>query len=205
VQGDEFDVVFISITFGPDQQGNFYQRFGPINRDQGHRRLNVLFTRAKKRVEVFCSFDSDRIKVEPTSKWGVRALKSYLAYAQTGNLILPTITNREPDSDFEIAVAAAMRDRGYEVVPQVGVAGYFIDLAVRHPFCEGSFILGLECDGATYHSSFSARDRDRLRQAALESFGWNIYRIWSTDWFKYPKKEIQKVVDRIQWIISKEA
>jgi very-short-patch-repair endonuclease len=204
VQGDEFDVVFISATYGKDTNGNFYQRFGPITQAQGHRRLNVLFTRAKKQLVIYSSMDADWIKVEPSSSWGVRALKAYLSYARTGILDHTTLATREPDSDFEISVASALRDKGFEVVPQVGVAGFFIDLAVRHPRKQGAFILGVECDGATYHSSFSARDRDRLRQAALESFGWKIYRIWSTDWFKNPRKEIERLVNRINEVLRQE-
>jgi very-short-patch-repair endonuclease len=103
----------------------------------------------------------------------------------------------ELNSEFENAVAHLLRQRGFEVVPQVGVASYRIDLAVRHPNDPGRYILGIECDGATYHAGRSARDRDRLRQAALEKLGWRIHRIWSPDWFRNRKREIDKVVCRI--------
>ncbi len=128
----------------------------------------------------------------------MKALKGYLAYAKTGHLDTTQFTDREPDSEFEIWVIEMLREKGYEVVPQLGVAGYFIDLAVRHPDKRGSFILGVECDGAAYHSARSARDRDRLRQEVLVRLGWKIYRIWSTDWFRNPRNEFLKLVAAIE-------
>jgi very-short-patch-repair endonuclease len=204
VQGDERDVIFISVTYGRAPSGKLSQNFGPINKATGHRRLNVLFTRAKNRVVVFSSIDPDDLRTEASSPWGVRALKSYLAYAKTGILEQSKDTTRLPDSDFEIVVAKALRERGYEVVPQVGAAGYFIDIAVRHPKKAGAYILAIECDGATYHSGRSARDRDRLRQAVLENLGWKVHRIWSTDWFKNPNSEILKILNRIEFILREE-
>lgn len=171
VQGDERDVILISCTYGPDSRGNQYQRFGPINSPNGHRRLNVLFTRAKKRVEVYSSLDADIIHTEPSAAWGVRAFKSYLQFAKSGVLESTEDGLGLADNDFERSVGSILRERGYEAVPQVGVAGFFIDLAVRHPFKSGAFLLGVECDGATYHSGRSARDRDRLRQEILENLG----------------------------------
>lgn len=204
VQGDERDVIMVSITFGKDQHGRLYQRFGPINGKNGYRRLNVLFTRAKRRVEVFCSFDPDELQLDEGSAFGAHVLKNYLSFARTG--VLPTETGgmREPDSDFEVSVAQALRQKGYDVVAQVGVAGYFIDLAVRHPHKRGAFIMGIECDGATYHSSYSARDRDRLRESVLRGLGWEIHRVWSTDWFKQPDREISRIAGRLQALVERE-
>jgi len=198
VQGDERDVIFISTVYGKDAAGNFFQRLGPINGAHGHRRLNVLFTRAKQQVCLFTSMKSSDLRIEATTRWGVKALKNYLAYAKDGHLERAEITNREPDSEFERWVMQRLQERGYEVVPQLGVAGYFIDLAVRHPDRNGSYILGIECDGAMYHSARSVRDRDRLRQEVLERLRWRIYRIWSTDWFRNPKAEINKLVEAIE-------
>ncbi len=199
VQGDERDVIFVSVTFGHDEAGNLFQRFGPILQKGGERRLNVLFTRAKHRLEVFCSFDPSELRVQESSSRGLKVLRDYLRYAM-GEVwwAAGTETGREPDSDFEVAVAAALGARGYEVRPQVGVAGYFIDMAIVHPDLPGRFVLGLECDGATYHSAKTARDRDRLRQRQLESLGWRIHRIWSTDWFRDPVGQINRVVARVE-------
>lgn len=204
VQGDERDVIFISVTYGRDQNGNLFQRFGPINQAQGPRRLNVLFTRAKHRVVVFSSIDPDEIRTEPSSPRGVAVLKAYLNYAKTGRLDTESHSELQPANDFEIAVSSALTERGLECLPQVGVAGFFIDIAVRHPKKPGAFILGIECDGASYHSAKSARDRDRLRQMILENLGWNIHRIWSTDWFRDTRREIEKIVERIQRISASE-
>jgi very-short-patch-repair endonuclease len=174
-----------------------FQRFGPINSDVGWRRLNVLFTRSKKRMHIFSSMDPDHIQISEKSSRGVRALKAFLAYAKTGHIHQPQLTGKAPDSDFEIAVAKSLSNYGFECVPQVGVAGFFIDLAIKDPGKPGSFLMGIECDGATYHSGKSARDRDRLRQTVLERLGWNIRRIWSTDWFKNPEAQIRPIVEEL--------
>jgi very-short-patch-repair endonuclease len=197
VQGDERDVVFISIGYGRDEKGQVSMNFGPLNRDGGERRLNVLITRARKRCEVFTNLNDQDIDLNHTNSRGVRVLKSFLAYACTGKLDIPTPTGRETDSPFEDEVKAALESSGYEVQPQVGSAGFFIDLAVIDPQRPGSYLLGIECDGATYHSSRSARDRDRLRQQVLEGLGWRIHRIWSTDWFRDPERELKRAITAI--------
>ena len=195
VQGDERDVIYISMTYGPqDPGGKVYQRFGPINADVGWRRLNVLFTRSKKRMHIFSSMGSDDIVIGSTSKRGVQALRDFLSYCETGILHKTEIKEgKGPDSDFEISVITALHEEGFECVPQVGVAGFFIDVAVVDPGNPGRYLMGIECDGATYHSAKSARDRDRLRQTILERLGWKIRRIWSTDWFKNPHAELQPI------------
>jgi len=204
VQGDERDVIFISVTYGRDQNGNLFQRFGPINQAQGPRRLNVLFTRAKHKIVVFSSIDPDEIRTDASTGRGVKVLKAYLNYAKTGRLDTESYGERPPANDFEISVSNLLAAHGFECVPQIGVAGFFIDIAVRHPQKPGAFILGVECDGASYHSGKSVRDRDRLRQMILENLGWNMHRIWSTDWFKDSRREIEKVVERIRLILSEE-
>ncbi|MFK3976465.1 DUF4011 domain-containing anti-phage protein Hhe [Shewanella vesiculosa] len=197
VQGDERDVIFISCTYGPQEAGaaNMPQRFGPINSSAGGRRLNVLFTRSKKRMNVFSSMTEGHILASEKSSQGVHALKAFLAYAQTGKLAQQIHTGKQPDSDFEISVMNALAGEGFNCVPQVGVAGYFIDLAVQDPGQPGRYLMGIECDGATYHSAKSARDRDRLRQSVLEGLGWNIQRIWSTDWFKNPQAQLNPIIE----------
>jgi very-short-patch-repair endonuclease len=128
---------------------------------------------------------------------GVHALKNFLSFAQTGRLSQLKHTNKEPDSDFEISVINALKLEGFSCVPQVGVAGYFIDIAVQDPGQPGRYMMGIECDGATYHSAKSARDRDRLRQSVLENLGWEIKRIWSTDWFKNPQAQLKPIIERL--------
>ena len=205
VQGDERDVIFISFTYGPAERGAsaIPQRFGPINSENGWRRLNVLFTRAKKRKHVFTSMRSGQILVSDTSSRGVQALKDYLTFVETGRLAgAGKPTGKEPDSDFEVAVIKMLEDKGYQCEPQLGVEGYFIDIAVRDPGMPGRYLMGIECDGATYHRAKSTRDRDRVRQAVLESLGWNIKRIWSTDWFKNPDAELKPIFDELAELAS---
>ena len=198
VQGDERDVIFISIGYGRDTKGKLTMNFGPLNKKGGERRLNVLITRARRRCEVFTNLTADDIDPGPTNPLGVVALKRYLKYAQTGETDIAVSTGREADSPFEEEVADALRGCGYEVDHQIGSAGYFIDLGVKDPERPGRYLLGIECDGATYHSAQSARDRDRIRQGVLEGLGWLIHRIWSTDWFRYPDRELRKAAEAIE-------
>ncbi len=196
VQGDERDVIFISTTFGKAPgTDRVRQNFGPISRSDGWRRLNVLFTRSKRRIELFTSMASEDIVVDDRTPLGTKALRDYLDFAKRGILVSTDENERDPDSDFEVSVAKVVTSMGYEVKPQLGVAGFFIDMAVRNPDKPGEFLVGIECDGATYHSGFSVRDRDRIRQEILESLGWKdrIYRIWSTDWFYDPRRAIDRL------------
>ena len=198
VQGDERDVIVISMTYGPSQiAGKVFQRFGPINQSSGWRRLNVLFTRSKKRMHIISSMNSTDILTSDTSSKGVSALKEFLRYCETGFLHEEKQTGKAPDSDFEIAVMKALAKHGYECEPQLGVAGYFLDLAVKNPNNPGEYLLSVESDGATYHSAKSIRDRDRLRQQILESLGWRIHRIWSTDWFKNSQEQMQILLEKL--------
>lgn len=197
VQGDERDAIFISFTYGPKTVGGAVpQRFGPINQEDGWRRLNVLYTRARSSVTAFTSMGPGDIRADANRK-SLLALKGYLEFAVTGELPAASVSGRPADSDFELAVSKALRDLGYAVDHQVGVAGYFIDLGVRRSEDSSSYLLAVECDGATYHSSKVARDRDRLRQQILEGYGWQIHRIWSTDWFQDPRGQIEKLSRRL--------
>ena len=198
VQGDERDVIYVSVTYGPTTPGGAVaRRFGPINSENGWRRLNVLFTRAKRQVMIFASFAPEQLLKEGLSR-GAQDLRDYLVFARTGHYQEARSTGREPDSDFEVEVAETLRRAGYLVTPQVGVAGYFIDLAVRERSGGGQYLLGIECDGAPYHSSFSARDRDRLRQQVLEGLGWKIHRIWSTDWYRDSLTQGQRLLEAVR-------
>lgn len=199
VQGDERDVIFISIGYGRAADGSVSMSFGPLNNDGGERRLNVLITRAKLRCEVFTNITADDIDISRTQKYSIKALKSFLHYAQHGRLDqLDKVKGLPADSPFEEMVANRLAAHGYTVRRQVGSAGYYLDLAVIDTDNPGRYILGIECDGAAYHSARSARDRDRLRQQVLESMGWRIYRIWSADWFRNPEREWKRLADAIE-------
>ena len=201
VQGDERDAIIISTTFGkPPGSSAVRQNFGPISRQGGWRRLNVLFTRAKKSVAVYTSLRPEDIVDDSSTPEGTKALRNYLEYARSGSLTVATQTDLDPGSDFEVSVMDMLKSRGYAVTPQLGVAGYRIDIAVKHPDAPGSYLAAVECDGATYHSALSVRDRDRIRQEILESLGWRgrIWRIWSTDWFRTPRQESEKLISFLE-------
>ncbi|WP_415941160.1 DUF3320 domain-containing protein [Streptomyces sp. 067-1] len=185
VQGDERDVMIMSVGYGPDEHGKLGLNFGPINKGGGWRRLNVAVTRARYRMEVVASFRGTALP--DSANESVQYLKRYLEYAESGPAVLArdvVQADAEPDSPFEESVLAVLRGWGYRVQPQVGVAGYRIDLGVRHPELPGAYALGIECDGAMYHSSKAARDRDRLREQVLAGLGWRLHRIWGTDWYR---------------------
>ncbi|MYW05321.1 DUF4011 domain-containing protein [Streptomyces sp. SID3343] len=185
VQGDERDVMIMSVGYGPDAYGKFSMNFGPMNKADGWRRLNVAATRARFRMEVVASFDPDEMRL--TDSRGLRHFHNYLRYVRSGHAVLahePDDANAGPESPFEESVLAVLRGWGYDVQPQVGVARYRIDLGIRHPQRPGLYVLGVECDGAMYHSSKAARERDRLRESVLSGLGWRLYRIWGTDWYR---------------------
>jgi very-short-patch-repair endonuclease len=196
VQGDERDRVIISTTFGPPPEGGPpKQNFGDIGRAEGARRINVLVTRAKLRIDVVTSLDPDDIRPSERSQQGVHRFQEYLRYARGERWWAEdgAILERDFDSPFEEAVYESLRRKGYAVEKQVGVSTYRVDLAVRHPEFPTQFLLGIECDGATYHSSREARDRDRLREAHLRRLGWTLHRVWSTDWFRWPSREMERL------------
>ncbi|HVT04157.1 MAG TPA: DUF3320 domain-containing protein, partial [Thermoanaerobaculia bacterium] len=194
IQGDERDVIFISIGYGRDANGRLSLNFGPLNRERGERRLNVLISRAREKSIVFSNFTSKDLALESTSPKGLVALKSFLEFAETGRMPQESLPLEDTDSPFEDSVIDILRAQGYEVRKQVGCAGFRVDIGVLDPNARGSYLLGVECDGAKYHSAPVARDRDRLRQQLLEQLGWRIHRIWSTDWYRNKTQTIERLV-----------
>lgn len=198
VQGDERDVILISVGYGPTElDGKTRMFFGPITHDGGERRLNVLFTRARYRCEVFASFEPEDMAVKPTSSEGLRIFKKFLEYAKTRKEPQDLTELGKADSPFEVDVATEITKLGYEVALQVGNKGFRIDLAVRNPNKPTQYMLAVECDGATYHGSLWARERDRQRQEILVEHGWKFHRIWSTDWFYRRDREISRLKEAL--------
>ena len=198
IQGDERDVIFISVGYGKDESGSMTMNFGPLSNAGGERRLNVLITRARECCRVFSSILAEDIDLTRAKARGAQALKTFLKYAETGLMDAGSERRGEPASEFERQVGEALASEGYETHPQVGVAGFFVDLAVVDPEQAGRYLLGIECDGANSHRARSARDRDRLRQAVLEDRGWVLHRIWSVDWFHRPEEERKKLLKAIE-------
>lgn len=199
VQGDERDSIIITVGYGKDSTGVLALNFGPVNLEGGERRLNVAFTRARWELVLVTSIHPEDIDEARVQKSGPKVLKRYLSFAKDGRLPPETAAPRgEFESPFEMAVWEALREKEYEVDRQVGVSRYRIDLAVRDPMHPGRYLLGIECDGATYHSAAVARDRDRLRQQVLERLGWKLHRIWSTDWIRDRSGALQRLLAHIE-------
>lgn len=206
VQGDERDKIILSVGYGKGADGKFAMRFGPLSLSGGERRLNVAISRAKEQMIVVSSFHANEIRDEEKNE-NRKLLKDFLEFAEHGEMELVVGDELEDDdicfdSDFEKAVYNFIISKGYQAKTQVGVSGYKIDMAIIDPKDSGHYLLAIECDGAAYHSSRTARDRDRLRQDVLEGMGWNFHRIWSTDWFYNRKEEERKLCDAIAAAIS---
>ena len=196
VQGDERDAIILTIGYGKTADGRMLYRFGPLNNDGGERRLNVAITRARARMTVVSSFSSADMDPTKLRAQGAKMLHGYLTYAESGGTNLGNAAKTKSNlNPFERDVETQLRAAGIPLIAQYGCSGYWIDFAAQHPTKPGQMVLAIECDGATYHSSDTARDRDRLRQEHLERLGWTFHRIWSQDWFFHREREIQRALD----------
>jgi very-short-patch-repair endonuclease len=200
VQGDERDVIIFSVAVGPDKAGRITAQISSLNTEGGQRRLNVAVTRARRELLVFASLRPEQIDLGRTSATGVIDFKHFLEFADKGARAIAESfapTGRGTDSPFEDAVMRALQARGWQVHPQVGVSFFRIDLGIVHPEFPGRYLAGVECDGATYHRSATARDRDRLREMVLTDLGWRIRRIWSTEWWIDAASAAEKIHARL--------
>jgi very-short-patch-repair endonuclease len=199
VQGDERDVIFISVGYGRNENGFFAMRFGPLGSDGGERRLNVLISRAKRRCDVFASITDEDIDTDRAKGRGVVAFKLFLHYARTGHLQMGHFVSEDPAlSVMGDQVERVIQAEGYQVHRHVGLSGLFIDLAVADPERPGRYILGIELDGPSYANAQSARDRDRLRNAVLRDHGWELHRIWAMDWLQRPTEQARLLLHAIE-------
>jgi hypothetical protein len=199
VQGDERDVVILSIGYGPDENRQLTMNFGLLSRPGGWRRLNVAVTRARYRTEVVSSIRAGDIPGSVTSD-GLRQLRRYLDHAAGG---LPAAApgdraGGDAGSALVESVINVIRSWGYALTPQVGTSGYRIDIGIHYPSHPGVYALGVECDGYQYHSARAARDRDRLREKVLRDLGWNLHRIWGTSWYRDRKGEERRLQAAIE-------
>lgn len=222
VQGDERDIILFSIGYARNEEGKVYNRFGLLNQKGGENRLNVAITRAREGIVVLSSIEPEELNVAGTAELGPKLFKSYLKYAkavahaslETIDAVVHEINENVSiqvkdealrfDSPFEEQVYKQLRNLGYDVTTQVGMSGYRIDMAIVHPDDPSRYILGIECDGAMYHSSQNAKERDVYRQAFLESRGWTIERIWSRNWWKSPGREIERIHERVKELVKRE-
>ena len=203
VQGDEREAIILTVGYGKDPAGKLLYRFGPLLSEGGERRLNVAITRARQRVDVVSSFSHHDMAPGRSKGKGVELLRAYLEYASSGGRRLDgSVVTAVPLNDFEQSVHDALVKSGLTLVPQLGASRYRIDLVAMHPAQPGKSVLAIECDGASYHASPTARDRDRLRQQHLEALGWVFHRIWSTDWFLRRDEEIARTLKRYKEAVS---
>jgi very-short-patch-repair endonuclease len=194
IQGDERDTILISLGFGRDAAGKLSLNFGPINREGGERRLNVLISRAREKCVVFSNFTAQDLVLDATSSKGLFALKAFLEFARTRCLTLADAVEDEDSAAFEESVSEVLAAHGYTVRRRVGCAGFRVDLAIVDPDEPGRYLFGIECDGPKYYDATVARDRDRLREQMLERLGWTIHRVWSTDWYRDPDETIARLL-----------
>ena len=203
VQGDERDVIFISVGYGRGADGVVRQNFGPLNREGGERRLNVLISRASLRCEVFTNLHATDIRLDQNSKGGMRAFRDFLAYAETGEIAdMRSASGGDSASVFQKEVTERLRAGGYECQDAVDASGFIVDIAVAHPDRPERHVIGIVCDGDSYHNSLSARDRDRLKEQVLLGLGWRLHRIWSTDWFSDPEHELERATQAIETALT---
>ncbi|MCG6117268.1 MAG: DUF3320 domain-containing protein [Aquimonas sp.] len=207
VQGDERDIMYFSITYGPNTAGVLSMNFGPLNRSGGERRLNVAITRARHELRVFASLRGEQMDLSRTQALGVRDLKHFLEFAERGPRALAEAhhcSQGDFDSPFEVSVCAALQRKGWQVHAQIGASQFRVDLGVVHPDFAGRYLAGIECDGATYHRSATARDRDKLREQVLRGLGWEILRLWSTDWWVNPGGTLERIHTRLNQLLQED-
>ena len=212
VQGDEREAIIFSVAYAPSHPGGrVNQMFGSLNMKGGENRLNVAITRAIKHVDIVASINPETdLSVSTLKSVGPKVLKNYLCFARAvalgdiervnailneinPNLQLRGVESNITESPFETEVLEALEAAGFRVDTQVGQSGFRIDMAIVHPEDPSRYLLGIECDGAMFHSGVSVRERDVFRQRFLEDRGWKIHRIWSTNWWQHKEQEVAKV------------
>lgn len=200
VQGDERDVILFSMGYGPDKEGHVTLNFGPLNREGGWRRLNVAVSRARYEMKVYSTLRSDQIDITRTASEGVAGIKAFLEYAEKGKIVLTqkNYERKAKRNSFEKLVAEEIEKAGYTVHTDVGCSGYRIDIGVVNPENTSEYILGILTDGNNYRSATTAKDREVVRMDVLKLLGWNIYKLWSPDWWDNPKRIVQEILDAIQ-------
>ncbi|WP_235545495.1 AAA domain-containing protein [Phycicoccus sp. Soil802] len=219
VQGDERDAIILSVGYGKTPHGRVLHRFGPLNLEGGERRLNVAITRSRRRMTVVSSLLASDLDPARLKARGAIMLRDFLAYAADGTFpVAPTGETPSPaptpagNRPFGTRLAAAdplraefarrLRDTGLVVHEAYGSAGQPIDLAVEDPDHQGTVLVAVETDGPAYAAMRSSRDRDRLRGEQLGRLGWMHVRVWSTDLFRDPARDVARVHAAVQQAVA---
>lgn len=195
VQGDERDVILFSICYGPDKSGRVAHNFGPLNQAGGWRRLNVAVSRAREEMTVYSTLRPEQLDLSRTRAEGVAGLKAFLSFAQNGPQSLAHLQSETGDAGRSLSdqIATRLRACGFQVQTHIGSSKYKIDAAIVHPHKKDTFLLGILCNGESYHAARTASDRELLQQGMLKRLGWNLCTVWALDWLNAPEQEIQKI------------
>lgn len=205
VQGDERDVILFSVSFGPDEDGKLLLNFGPLNKQGGWKRLNVAVSRARYEMIVFSTMTSDMIDLKRTKSKGVESLKNFLEYAEKGKLHIPDISSFEKERHGILdCICSELEKAGYKYQIDVGHSKFKVDIAVLNPFNEDEYLLGILLDGDTYRQSVNTKDREISQINVLTGLGWKLHRIWTMDWWDNSKKEIEKLLDKLNDLVYDE-
>ena len=200
VQGDERDVILFSVGYGPDAEGRVSMNFGPLNRAGGERRLNVAVSRARYEMIIYSTLRSDMIDLNRTSSIGVAGLKRFLEYAEKGTRSTISSVPRqlsEATASIETIIADRLRSLGYTVHTDIGCSGYKIDIGIVDTENTSNYQLGIICDGKNYKRTKTARDREIVQNNVLKALGWDIYRIWTMDWWEKPDEVMATIQEAI--------
>ena len=200
VQGDERDVILFSVGYGPDAEGRVSMNFGPLNRAGGERRLNVAVSRARYEMIIYSTLRSEMIDLNRTSSIGVAGLKRFLEYAEKGTRSTISSVPRqlsEATVSIETIIADRLRSLGYTVHTDIGCSGYKIDIGIVDTENTSKYQLGIICDGKNYKRTKTARDREIVQNNVLKALGWDIYRIWTMDWWEKPDEVIATIQEAI--------
>ena len=200
VQGDERDVILISVGYGRNAEGKVSMNFGPLNQVGGERRLNVMITRARRRCEVFTNLQAEDIDLTRTRARGVEAFKTFLTFAGQRELAEGQTAETETSErdDLESDIVQVLEKAGLTVRALQGSARNFLDLAVVDPDRPGRFLLGIDLDGPDHGQATWARDRDRIRRQVMQNLEWRIQPVWSLDWFRDRDRECRKLLDAVE-------
>ncbi|MBQ8967458.1 DUF3320 domain-containing protein [Ruminococcus sp.] len=203
VQGDERDVIFFSIGYGPDKEGKVSMNFGPLNRDGGWRRLNVAISRAREKMVVYSVITPEMIDLSRTRSEGVDGLKGFLEFAAKGRAALPVRAgSSKAGTGFERLVADELEKQGYTVRCSVGCSDHKVDVAVADPENTDTYILGISCCGKNWYENGTAYDRSISQPSVLKGLGWNVICVYLLDWLTAKERYVQNIITEIDKAIE---
>ncbi len=205
IQGDERDIILFSVTYGMDEDRRWRQDFGPLNKVGGWRRLNVAVSRARYEMIVYTSISASMIK-NPNSSKEIKGIQDFMTYAEYGIQDLDKSSNETTDiHGIAKSIEAFICNKGYKVQRNVGKSVFKIDLAVVNPEDENEYLMGILLDGDSYKASLdSTKDRELSQESVLRGLGWDIYRVWTMDWWANRQSVLNGILNHIQSRIAEE-